>query len=67
MKHEPLNVNGLSNHLDEIKLIIRSLDIHILALKETKLDSNSPKELTSIPGYHQEWLDRTGYGGGVSV
>ena len=65
MKVASMNVNGLRNHLDEIKLIIRSLYIHILALNETKLDY--PREFTSIPGHHQERLDRTGHGGGVSV
>ena len=35
-----LNVNGLRSHLDEIELLIRSLDIHVLTLDETKLDSH---------------------------
>ena len=35
-----LNVNGLRSHLDEIELLIRSLDIHALTLDETKLDSH---------------------------
>ena len=62
-----LNVNGLRNHLDEVQLLIDSLGIHILALNETKIDPNYPKELTSITGYQQERLDRTCNGGGVSI
>ena len=62
-----LNINGLRSHLDEVQLLIRSLGIHILALNETKLDPNYPKELTSLPGYQQERLDRTSSGGGVSI
>ena len=67
MKLASLNVNGLLSHLDEIKLLIRSLDVHVLALNEIKLDSNYPEEITSIPGYHQERQDRTSHGGGVSI
>ena len=62
-----LNINGLRSHLDEVQLLIRSLGIHILALNETKLDLNYPKELTSLFGYQQERLDRTSSGGGVSI
>ena len=62
-----LNVNGLRSHLDEVQLLINNLGIHILALNETKLDPNYPKELTSIAGYQQERLERTSNGGGVSI
>ena len=62
-----LNVNGLRGNLDEIQVLINNLGIHILALNETKLDPNYPKELTSIAGYHQERLERTCNGGGVSI
>ena len=46
-----LNVNGLRSHLDEVKLLLKNLGIHILALNETKLDRLVPKELTDIRGY----------------
>ena len=46
-----LNVNGLRRHFDEVQCMLVDLDIHILALNETKLDSMYPKELTNIPGY----------------
>ena len=59
-----LNVNGLRSHTDEVQLLIRHLGIHILALNETKLDPDYPKELTRFVGYQQERLDRTG---GVSI
>ena len=62
-----LNVNSLRSHLDEVQLLINNLGIHILALNETKLDPNYPKELTSVAGYQQERLDRTCNGGGVSI
>ena len=62
-----LNINDLRSHLDEVQLLTKSLGSHILALNETKLDSNYSKELTSLPGYQQERLDRTSSGGGVSI
>ena len=54
-------------NLDEIQVLMNNLGIHILALNETKLDPNYPKELTSIAGYQQERLERTCNGGGVSI
>ena len=62
-----LNINGLRSHLDEVQFLIKNLGIHVLALNETKLDSDFPKELSSVPGYQQERLDRTRNGGGVSI
>ena len=63
-----LNVNGLRSHLDEVRLLIKDLGIHILALNETKLDCSSiPKELTEISGFQQKRLDRSRNGGGVSL
>ena len=54
-----LNINGLRSHLDEVQLLIRDLGIQILALNETKLDPEFPKELTGVAGYQQERMDRT--------
>ena len=59
-----LNINGLRSHLDEVQLLIRNLGIHILALNETKLNPEFPKELTCVAGYQQERLQRTCNGGG---
>ena len=62
-----LNINGLRSHLDEVQLLIRDLGIQILALNETKLDPEFPKELTSVSGYQQGHLERICNGGGVSI
>ena len=62
-----LNINGLRGHFDELQLFLENSGIHILALNETKLDPQYPKELTAIAGYQQERLDRTCNGGGVSL
>ena len=47
-------------------MLLRDFGIQILALNETKLDPDYPKELTSVAVYQQERLDRTCNGGGVS-
>ena len=62
-----LNINGLRGHFDELQLFLQSSGIHILALNETKLDPQYPKELTAVAGYQQRRLDRTCNGGGVSL
>ena len=62
-----LNINGLRGHFDGLQLFLQSSGIHILALNETKLDPQYPKELTAVAGYQQERLDRTCNGGGVSL
>ena len=62
-----LNINGLRCHFEEIQLLLEDLGIHVMALNETKLDPEYPRELTSIPGYEHEQRERTCRGGGVSV
>ena len=62
-----LNINGLRNHLDEIKFLLNGKGIHILALNETKLDGSIPKDLNEISGYQQRRIDRTCNGGRVSL
>ena len=46
---------------------IKALGIHILALNETKLNPEFPKELIRVVGYQQERLERTCNDGGVSI
>jgi len=53
-----LNVSGISSHIDEIKLLMGILDVHILALNETHIDPGYPSELTAIAGYQVERLER---------
>ena len=54
-----LHVNGLCSHLDEVKILMADLHIHILALNEIKLAPDYPKELTNVAGYQQERLEKT--------
>ncbi len=67
MAYASLNINGLQSHLDEVQLLLGDLGIHILALNETKLNSEFPKEISNVAGYQQERLDRSCNGGGVCI
>ena len=62
-----LNVNSLMLHIDEIRLLIKELGIHILAINETKIDKNVHDDLVSIDGYTIKRYDRNRFGGGVTV
>ena len=62
-----LNVNGLRTRLDELKLLINDLNIDILALNETKLDSSLHQQTTEISGYSQQHLGRSRFGVCVSI
>ena len=61
-----LNVNSLLLHIDEIRVLLKDLGIHILALNETKLDENISDELISIKEYTIKRKDRNRHGGGVA-
>ena len=45
-----LNVNGLKSHFDEIKALVKSMGIDILALNETKLDHLFEQQITEVIG-----------------
>ena len=60
-------MNGLRSHHDEIQLLLRNHDIHILATNETKLDPSYSTQLTRINGFEHERKDRTSNGGGVAI
>ncbi len=62
-----LNVNSLLRHIDEIRLIIKELGIHILAINETKLDGSIADDLVDVEGYSIKRCDRNRNGGGVAI
>ena len=62
-----LNVDGPRGYLDEIKVLMNDMKIDILALNETKLDSSINQQITDISGYSQQRLDRSRFGGGISI
>ena len=62
-----LNVNGIRSHLDEIQLLMNTLEVDIMAINETKIDPGYPVELRAIRGDQEERLERSARGGGVSA
>ena len=62
-----LNVNSLLLHIDEIRLLVKELGIHILALNETKLDKNIDDSLINIDGYTIKRYDCDRQGGAVAI
>ena len=62
-----LNVNSLPLHIDEIRMLVNELGIHIIALNETKLDKSIGDSLVGIEGYTLKRCDRDRHGGGVAI
>ena len=61
-----LNVSSLRNHHDEIQLLLRDHDIHMIAINETKLDSSYSTELPRTNSFEHERKDKTCNGRGVT-
>ena len=59
-----LNVNKLSTHIDELKILLGENPIDVLAINETKLDDSIIDNEVYIPGYEIDRRDRTSGGGG---
>ena len=62
-----LNVNSLVLHIDEIRVLVKELGIHILAITETELDDTIDDSLVNIDGYTIKRCGRDRNGGGVAV
>ena len=62
-----INVNSLLRHIDEIRLLVKDLGIHILAVNETKIDDRIDDNLVNIEGYSIKRSDRNRNGGGVAL
>ena len=64
-----LNINSLSNKIDDLKEICKMSPLEILCIDETKLDSSFPNSLFKIDGYIYPPYrrDRDRHGGGKMV
>ena len=60
-------MNGFRSHHDEIQLLLKDHDVHILAINETELDPSYSTRLTRINGFEHQRKDRTLNGGGVAI
>jgi hypothetical protein len=61
------NVNSLMKHIDEIRFILTSTTLEVLAINESKLDNSINDGEIHIPGYFSTRKDRTRHGGGVLI
>jgi hypothetical protein len=60
-----LNVRSLLKHIDELRLLLRNSNIHILSLNETMLCPEITDSEVELPGYKLIRCDRNRNGGGV--
>ncbi len=56
-----------SNTSDVIQMLLQDKSIRLLALNETKIDSDYSRDLLKVQGYGFDWLDRNCRGGGVGL
>ena len=60
-----LNINSLTKHMDELKILLFNYSIDIIPINETKLDDTIKSCEVHIPGYAFIRRDRNRQGGGV--
>lgn len=60
-----LNINSLTRHIDELRIILDDYSIDILSLNKTKLDDSFKSCEIHIPGYELICRDRDRNGGSV--
>ena len=62
-----LNINGLQNKYDELKLLNDTLKARIIVISEAKIDRSYPNSQFNIPGYYMFRKNRKKGGGGLMV
>ena len=60
-----LNINSLTKHTDELRILLADYSIDILSINETKLDDSIKSCEVQIPGYEFIRRDRNRQGEGV--
>jgi hypothetical protein len=61
------NINSLYKHIDEIRYILMSSPLEVLAINESKLDNTITDGEIHIHGYVIIRKDRNRHGGGVAI
>ena len=67
LKIMSLNIFTLLKHLDELRVLAEQHEPDILAINETKIDTDIDDHEILTDGYHVERLDRNKFGGGVAI
>ena len=62
-----LNIFTLLKRFDELRDLAEQHEPDILAINETKIDTDIDDQEILIDGYHVERLDRNKFGGGVAI
>ena len=62
-----LNINSLTRHLHEIRILFEDKQPHILCLNETKINDGISDDDIEIEGYTVNRKDRNSSGGGVAI
>lgn len=65
LKLSALNINSLTKHIEELRVLLASYSIDVLSLSETKLDISISNSEIHIPGFDIVRRDRNRHGGGV--
>ena len=63
-----LNINSLTKHIEELRVVLSNQCVDILAINETKLDDTISENEITVDGYNIIRRDRTingRFGGGV--
>ena len=60
-----LNINSLSKHIDELRVIMLNNPLDILAINESKINESISDDEISVSGFHLIRKDRNIHGGGV--
>lgn len=61
-----LNINKLTAHIDELRILLANNKIDVMSINETKLGETITENEVNIPAYDIVWRDRlTNDGGGV--
>ncbi len=67
MRIANLNVNSLTRHVDDIRIMLTNYPFDILAINETKLDSSISDSEIYINGYIIIRKDRNRNGGRIAI
>ena len=51
LKLASLNINKLTTHMDELRVLLANNDTDVLSINETKLIKNASDDVVHIPGY----------------
>ena len=60
-----MNVNSLSAHIDEVRILLDDKFLGVLAIQETKLNNSNRDSEFYIPGFDLVRRERISDGGGV--